>query len=152
MLLSLQTGQNNPLLHQRAKKIKKITPEIRQLILDMQETLKKHRGLGLAAPQVGYLIKLIITAEPWSLVLINPKITKTSLETEILEEGCLSLPNICLPIERSKEVIVEALNQKGKKIKLIARNLLARVIQHEIDHLNGILITDRYKPYDKAKK
>lgn len=145
MTLPIQTGTNNPILRKKAKEVKKITPEIKRLILDMTETMGKAPGIGLAAPQVGRLLRLI-AAKPNHkiIVLINPQIKKFSRKKEIMEEGCLSLPNQSyLPIERAYKIKVKGLNAEGKKIKIKANGLLARIIQHEIDHLDGILIVDR---------
>lgn len=119
-------------------------PFIQRLILNMRETLKKNKGIGLAAPQVG-VNKKVILINLWKdeYVLLNPRLTYKSRDQEVGEEGCLSLPGVYLNIERSKRVRVKALDQNGKKIKIKAKGLLARVLQHEIDHLEGILITDR---------
>jgi len=121
-------------------------PFIQGLILNMQETLKKFKGIGLAAPQVG-VNKRVIVVKLWrsDYVLINPRLNHQSREKEIGEEGCLSLPGLFLNIERSKKVRVKALDAKGKKVKIKAKGLLARVLQHEIDHLDGVLIKDKVK-------
>lgn len=119
-------------------------PFIRGLVLNMRDTLEKHKGIGLAAPQVG-VNKRVILVKLWreEYVLINPRLTSASREKEMGEEGCLSLPGVFLNLERSKKVRVKAQDQNGKKIKIKAKGLLARVLQHEIDHLEGILIKDR---------
>ena len=143
MILSIQTGQDNPILRQKAKKVKEITAEIKQLVLDMIETLEANNGLGLAAPQVGQLFQIII-AKPETnkeaLVLINPQIKKTSRKKEIMAEGCLSLPDISVSVERAVKITVQALTLNGQPVEIKAKGLLARIIQHEIDHLSGILI------------
>jgi len=146
MILSIQKGQDNPILRQKAKEVKEITAEIKQLALDMIETLGANNGLGLAAPQVGQLLQIIIAKpEPdkEALVLINPQIKKTSRKKEVIEEGCLSLPDISIPVERPNKITVQGLNIDGQLIKIKAKGLLARIIQHEIDHLSGILIVDK---------
>jgi len=119
-------------------------PFIQGLILNMKETLKKNKGIGLAATQVG-VNKKIIVIKLWrhDYALINPRFNHQSREKEIGEEGCLSLPGLFCDIERSKKVRVKALDAKGKKVKIKAKGLLARVLQHEIDHLDGVLIKDR---------
>jgi peptide deformylase len=146
----IQTGQNNPILRQKSKEVKEINAEIKQLILDMIETLEANDGLGLAAPQVSQLWRIIIAKpEPnkEALVLINPQIKKTSRKKEIMEEGCLSLPNISVLVERPVKITVQALDINGQPVKIKANGLLARIIQHEIDHLDGILIVDKqYEP------
>lgn len=134
----------NPVLKRRSEEVKEITPEIKELALAMMETMAVSQGFGLAAPQVGELKRLIvILGEEKPQVLINPKILSSGKKTEILEEGCLSFPKFFLKIKRPKEVEVEFLNLQGEKITVKAAGMLARVIQHEIDHLNGILIIDR---------
>ena len=146
MILPIQSNQDNPILRQKAKKVKEISPQIKGLISDMIETLAANNGLGLAAPQVGQLFQ-IIAAQPEpnkeALVLINPQIKKTSRKKEIMEEGCLSLPNISMPVERPIKITVQGLDTDGQLVKIKAKGLLARIIQHEIDHLSGILIVDK---------
>ena len=144
MILPLQTGQNNPILRRKAREVKEITPEIKRLILDMKETMEKAEGLGLAGPQIGCSVRVIIAKpDDKTIVLINPKIKNFSRKKVIAEEGCLSLPNQFYLIERPAEIKVEGLDQRAKKIKIKADGLLARIIQHEIDHLDGVLIIDR---------
>jgi len=133
------------ILRQKAKKIKDpLAPEIQKLIKDMVETLRKAQGLGLAAPQVGKSIRLcVVEFEGKLYILANPKIINFSKNKSLLEEGCLSLPGKFLPIARPEKVKVMHLDEKGKRSKIKAEGILARVIQHEIDHLNGILIIDK---------
>lgn len=134
----------NPILRKKSQEIAEITPEIKRLILDMQETMKAAKGVGLAAPQVGQNIRLcLINTEKGPLALLNPKITWKSLRTETEEEGCLSCPNVWLPVKRSKIVYVKALSEDGQSLSFKAKGLFARVIQHEFDHLDGILIVDK---------
>ena len=151
MILDIQTGQNNPILRQKAKNVEEITAEIKQLILDMEETLKKANGIGLAANQVGKSLRIIQIDIPssrskekeYQFSLINPEIVKTSRKKTILEEGCLSLPGFNALVERPKKITIKALNINGEIVKIKADGLLAKVIQHEIDHLDGILIADK---------
>lgn len=135
----------NPILRQKAKKIKDpLDKEIQELIPQMIKTMRAAKGLGLAAPQIGKSIRLCIIEESETLyVLINPLIKSVSKEKIITEEGCLSVPGKWLPIERNDEIKVRYLNEKGEKCKIKARGLLARALQHEIDHLDGILIIDK---------
>lgn len=149
MILSIQKGQDNPILRQKAKQVKEITVQIKQLILDMIETLEANNGAGLAAPQVSQLLQIIVAkpeADKEALVLINPQIKKTSRKKEVMEEGCLSLPDISVPVERPNKITVQGLALNGQLVKIKAKGLLARIIQHEIDHLNGVLITDKAVP------
>ncbi|NTU70075.1 peptide deformylase [bacterium] len=154
----------SPVLRQKAKEVGVINKKIKKLIADMTETMTKSSGIGIAAPQVGESIRLIVVELKGGkrsngeempkfplTVCINPKITKCSKETEISEEGCLSVPDIWGSVERFKEVEVLATNEKGENIKIKASGLVARVFQHEIDHLEGVLYTDRvdYKTLHK---
>jgi len=112
----------------------------------MIETLKAYQGLGLAAPQIGQWFRIIIAQpnpEEEPLVLINPQIEKTSRRKETMEEGCLSLHGISGLVERPTKIVLEAIDINGQIIKIKAKGLLARIIQHEIDHLDGILIVDK---------
>ena len=145
MILTIQKGQNNHILRQKASKVNQITAEIKQLILDMIETIQAdNNAIGLAAPQVGQSFRIIvIESDKQSIILINPIIKKTSRRQTVLEEGCLSLPEVAVPVKRPYRVTIETLNIKGELIKIKAKDFLARVIQHEIDHLDGILITDK---------
>ena len=142
----IETGANNPVLRQKAKEVKEITAEIKQLVLDMIETMEAKDGIGLAAPQVSQLLQIIIAkpeANKEALVLINPQIKKTSRKKDVMEEGCLSLPNLSVPVARPVKITVQGLAPNGQSVKIKAKGLLARVIQHEIDHLDGTLIVDK---------
>jgi len=132
-------------LSQENKKIKNFSdPELQKLIDDMFETLHKEHGVGLAAPQIGINLKLCVIEEGGTrYTLINPRITKFSKETIAMEEGCLSVPGKFFSIERPAEVNVCFYDRDGNRAKLRASGLLARAIQHETDHLNGIIILDR---------
>jgi len=134
----------NSILRQKTQEMKDITPEIKQLILDMAQTMKENKGVGLAAPQIGQSIRIcVISTEKGPLALINPQITRRSLRKDIEEEGCLSCPGVWGLVKRAKIIYVKALNQEGKTINFRAEGLFARVIQHEVDHLDGILIIDK---------
>ena len=127
--------------------------EFKQLILDMEKTMQEKDGVGLAAPQVGKNIQLaVIKTDQGTLVLINPKILRRSLKKEEMEEGCLSLPEIFGLVKRPIKIKLTALDASGKKMKFVATGYFARVIQHEVDHLNGILIIDRTKDIIKGKE
>jgi peptide deformylase len=132
----------NPILRKKCEKVESLTPEMKKLIEDMIETMREKGGVGLAAPQVGILKRIIVvetTEGPRGFV--NPKIVKKSREKEIMEEGCLSFPGLFLKVKRAKEAEIETLDENGKRIKV--QGFLARVLQHEIDHLDGILFIDR---------
>lgn len=136
------------ILRKTAKEVEVVDERIKVLVEDMIETLHKYNGVGLAAPQVG-ILKRVIVIDTYDgsdvLVLINPKIIKTKGE-QTVEEGCLSFPNQYAKVVRPKEVIVEALNEKGEKIRVEGKELLAQALMHEIDHLNGILFVDLMIP------
>lgn len=133
-----------PVLREKSLPVKEITPEILNLIKDMAETMYTASGVGLAAPQVGVSKRIIITdgEEEGLIVLINPTIIESEGEV-IKEEGCLSVPDIHSQVKRSSKVTIKALNESGEPIKITKEGLIARALQHEIDHLNGILFIDK---------
>ena len=127
--------------------------EIQSLTEQMFETLYAHKGIGLAAVQVGKLIRLFIIHIPNDdpRVFINPEVVETSVEQATYEEGCLSIPEVNADIIRPAHVKVQAWNLKGRPFSLDAEQLLARVIQHELDHLNGVLFIDRLNPKKRER-
>lgn len=135
----------NPILEKKTEKIKNPKdPAIQELILDMLQTMEKNNGLGLAAPQIGKSVRLCVAkVKGKTYVLINPKITSRSWKKVVAEEGCLSFPREFFPVKRHKKIKVKAQNKNGQEIILEADDLLSRVLQHEIDHLDGILFTKR---------
>jgi len=143
----IETGEHNPILRKKAEPILRITKEIRDLVDFMIKELSKEKGIGLAAPQIGRSIRLFICKEDNDSkkihVFINPVIKKQSKETNIIEEGCLSLPGIVGIVERPETIIIESKNLTGKQIKMKLSNMFARVFQHEYDHLDGVLYIDR---------
>ncbi|MDP2909755.1 MAG: peptide deformylase [bacterium] len=146
---------NDPVLRKRAKRVWKIDEEIHRLILNMEETIKEKQGVGLAAPQIGVLKKaIVVETDPRTqktIALINPKIVKKSKEKSSYTEGCLSFPDIFLEIRRPRQVTVKGQDMNGRKIEIKADGLLARVLQHEIDHLNGIVFLDRLRLLERIK-
>jgi len=143
----------DPALRVKTVKIKDpLADNVQALILSMIETMYANNGVGLAATQVGSNLRLcVIETEGVKHVLMNPQITAKSKNKILSEEGCLSFPGEFFPISRYKEVQVRFLNEKGQPSKLKGRDLLARAIQHELDHLDGVLIIDRIKKTRKAK-
>lgn len=132
-------------LRKVAKQVEKIDDKILSILRDMAETLKKSDGIGLAATQVGIMKRLVvidIKNDAGLIELINPRILSESGE-QIYTEGCLSVPGVFGDVKRPAKIVIEALNAKGEKINIEAGELLAVVISHEIDHLNGILFTDK---------
>ncbi|MFH0819183.1 MAG: peptide deformylase [Patescibacteria group bacterium] len=145
----------NPILRKISDKVNKNdVVKYQQMVLDMTETMLIKDGVGLAAPQVGSNIQLIVISKEADklsdhLVLFNPRITDLSLKTVVMEEGCLSLPGIFKNVERAEKIRIKALDKNGEKIHIKAKGFLARVLQHEIDHLHGILFIDKAQDNDK---
>ena len=135
------------LLRKKSRTIEVVDDKIREILDDMHETLKASKdGIGLAAPQVGILKRLVVidlSAEDGEIYkLVNPVIVKSKGE-QVCREGCLSVPGMLGDVIRPKEIVVEALNENGEKIKIKAKDLLAIVLCHEIDHLDGVLFIDK---------
>lgn len=141
----------NKILHQKLEAVPEITPEIKELISAMRIKMVEANGIGLAANQVAKNLRIFVIdknlAEENKVpdAFINPEISEYSREKDEMEEGCLSIPDYFILIPRSKKVKIKALDENGKKIRFKAKGFLARVLQHEMDHLNGILIKDRVK-------
>lgn len=141
----------DPVLKEKSAPVEKITRKIKQLLDDMAETMYAADGVGLAAPQVGVSERIIVLDIGEGLIeLINPAITAAE-GCETGSEGCLSVPGMYGEVERYSSVTVEGMDRTGKKIRLAADGLLARVLQHEIDHLEGVLFLDRSKTLYKGK-
>ena len=140
-------------LRKTAVPVEEFNDELKNFIDIMIESMKENKGIGLAAPQVGDMRRIFVCSiddrEP--LVFINPEIIETSMETSVYEEGCLSLPGIYADVERPERIKVQAWNQKGRPFKVEADGLMSTCIQHEIDHLNGVLFVD-YLPEKKKLK
>jgi peptide deformylase len=137
----------NPLLRKKSQKVEDLkSNEITILIKQMVKTMRLNNGAGLSAIQVGLPLRLFVVEVDYNLyIMLNPVIKNLSKDKVKMEEGCLSFPGIFRPIERSKKVTVTYFEQSGEKKKLKAKGILARAIQHEHDHLEGILFLDRYK-------
>jgi peptide deformylase len=131
-----------PVLREETKPVEEVTDELRALIDDMFETMYAANGIGLAAPQIGRNERItVIDVDGKQLVLVNPEIVLAEGK-EREEEGCLSIPDIYGDVDRAKRVVVRALDRDGKPIEIDAEDLLARCMQHEIDHLHGRLFID----------
>lgn len=145
-LLTLVTHPH-PVLKMKGEKIKdSMATEIQSLIRDMFETMRAEKGVGLAAQQVGKALQLaVIEVGGKRYTLINPKITSLSKEMERMDEGCLSVPGEFFRIQRHSHVTVRYTDENGEKQKLRAYGLLGETVQHEVDHLNGIIILDHTK-------
>lgn len=132
-----------PILRAEARIVPKVTATVRKLLDEMVQTMRAAEGVGLAAPQVGVSKRVIVVDVGEGLIeLINPKIEKKE-GSETAMEGCLSIPQYLGEVERAASVTVIGLNREGEEVRIAATGLLARALQHEIDHLNGILFIDR---------
>ncbi len=152
---------NDPLLRKKSKKVKDFGEHLQVLINDMVETMHEANGLGLAAPQIGVLERVIVIQLPETeeedpqggqlFALCNPQIVRADGEEEG-EEGCLCLPGFVGDVKRATSVMVKAQDRQGKKVRIKAEGFLARAFQHEIDHLDGILYIDHVESPDKIRK
>ena len=140
-------------LRQKAKRVPSIGRSIQQLIDDMVETMRQVDGIGLAAPQVGVPLRVIVLQMPEEelMAIINPEVVKRAGEREVTE-GCLSVPGYAGEIKRSVSITVKGLNRQGKAIRIKATGLMAQALEHELDHLNGVLFVDHVKSGDKLYK
>jgi peptide deformylase len=137
----------DPVLRQKAQEVSKISKKTQALIDDMVRVMKLANGIGLAAPQVGKLERVIVVATPGikPTPMINPKVLKVEGK-QVGQEGCLSIPGLYGDVERAQYVEVEALDRRGKEVVFELEDLAARVALHEIDHLDGVLFTDKVDP------
>lgn len=143
-VLPIITGASTPILKKKTVRVKKMTKELLQLIEDMQETMMDAKGAGIAAPQMNRNERICIAKIGEEFVpLVNPEITWKGKREDTMEEGCLSLPNLWIDITRPTEIVLEFETPKGKHRELKLSGFDARVVQHEVDHLDGILIVDR---------
>jgi peptide deformylase len=142
----------HPTLRRKARRVTEFGPALQTLIDDMVETMRQAPGVGLAAPQVDVTLRVIVVeygneedeaVPPKLYTVINPEISRASAEKEVGTEGCLSIPNVLGEVERPLGVTVKGFNRHGQPVKIKARGWLARIFQHEIDHLDGILFVDR---------
>ena len=143
----------DPVLRRRAVPIDAVTPELRRLVDDMTDTMYDEVGIGLAAPQVGHSVRLLVVGDEEGRgvqVLVNPVITESG-GSVTAEEGCLSLPGIFADVTRAQWVKLEARDLEGRPIAITARGLRSRVFQHEIDHLDGVLFIDRLDPVTRDR-
>lgn len=144
----------DPVLRQKSKRVRIIDGSIQKLISNMRETLRAEPGrVGLAAPQIGVPLRVIIISIPEEedIVLINPEIVRRTGE-RLIDEGCLSIPGYIGQIKRAVSVKVKGRDQDGKEIRIKADELLAQALQHEIDHLNGVLYIDYLESMDELRK
>lgn len=142
----------NPVLRRKARKVNEFGAELQALIDDMVETMREAPGVGLAAPQVNVPWRVIVVEfgdeeddaiPPRLYVVVNPEVIRASKESMIGTEGCLSIPNVLGEVERATAVTVKGYNRRGQPVRIKAEGWLARIFQHEIDHLDGVLFVDR---------
>ena len=152
-VLSIRT-EPDPVLRKKAKRVKAVDGSIRKLIDDMIETIHAEPGrAGLAAPQVGISLRVIVIALPEEeeVALVNPEIVRRKGEL-VVTEGCLSVPGYYGQIKRSESVTVKGRDRNGKEVRIRATGFLAQALQHEIDHLNGMLYFDHLESMDELHK
>ena len=143
----------DPVLRRKAKRVSHVDESLNRLIDNMIETMYQASGAGLAAPQVGVSLKIAVIGLPDEdvIVLVNPELVKKSGERVVIE-GCLSVPGYRGEIKRAEKVTVKALDRNGKAFRIKAEELLAEVLEHEIDHLNGVLYLDHLESTDKLER
>lgn len=143
----------DPVLRQKAKRVKKIDRAVLKLIDDMVETMYETGGVGLAATQVGVSLRVAVIEIPGeeTIVMVNPEVVKRSGEMEVTE-GCLSVPGYRGDIKRSEKVTVKALDRNGKEIRIKGEGLLAEALEHETDHLDGVLYIDHLDSVDDLER
>jgi peptide deformylase len=142
-----------PVLRQKSKRVRNIDSSIRKLAGDMLETMHAAPGVGLAAPQVGVPLRVIVIGMPEEedFVLINPEVVRQTGE-RLVTEGCLSVPGYYGEIKRAQRVTVKGKDLSGKEVRIKAEELLAQALEHEIDHLNGVLYIDHLESQDRLHK
>ncbi len=143
----------DPALRQKAKRVRYIDGSVLKLIADMLETMHAAPGVGLAAPQVGVPLRVIVIGIPEEddIALVNPEIVRRRGEREV-DEGCLSVPGYVGQVKRSEAVTVKGRDQNGNEVRIKAEDLLAQALEHEIDHLNGVLYIDHLESMEKLRK
>ena len=143
----------NPVLRRKAKRVPSVDSSIQRLVDDMVETMQQINGVGLAAPQAGISLRVVVLQMPDEepIAIINPEIVRRTGEREVTE-GCLSVPGYAGKIKRSVSVTVKGLDRQGKAIRIKATDLMAQALEHELDHLNGILYIDHIESQDKLYK
>ena len=143
----------DPVLRQKAKRVRSVDGSIHRLIGDMIETMHAAPGVGLAAPQVGVPLRVIVIGLPEQedIALVNPQIVRRKGE-RVVNEGCLSVPGYIGQLKRAESVTVKGRDRNGREVRIKAEELLAQALEHEIDHINGILYIDRLESKDDLRK
>ena len=145
----------DPFLRLRSEEVGEVGDSLQDLIQDMFSAMEEERGIGLAAPQIGVSKRVIVVSIEEKnfnrLALINPIIVHLSSDKDVMEEGCLSVPGVNADVERSVEAVVRGTTKNGRLVEIGAQGLLARVLQHETDHLDGVLFIDRLGPKERKR-
>lgn len=144
----------DPVLKQQSREVEDFDHDLENLTARMLQIMDRAEGIGLAAPQIGIQRKIIVWRNPETeeeYALVNPRVVERSEETVTASEGCLSLPGHSMEVERAERVVVEAADLRGRPLTIEASGLLARILQHEIDHLEGHLILDRTTPEERKR-
>jgi peptide deformylase len=145
----------DPELRRVSEEVIRPDESVQALVRDLFQVMREEGGIGLAAPQVGILRRVIVFSVEVKgferMALIDPVVVSSSPETVFFEEGCLSIPGVRADVERPSRVVVTGVTRSGRLVEITAADLLARVLQHEIDHLNGVLFIDRLKPEERRK-
>jgi peptide deformylase len=142
----------DPCLRKKCVPLKEVGPGVRAVLQSMIQTMHQSKGIGLAAPQVGITERFfVLDVGDGPMVIVNPRITKRSVAMESLEEGCLSIPEVNIAVRRPAKITVQYMDENNRMMKLTCDGLLARVIQHETDHLNGKLIVDYATAAEKER-
>ena len=145
------TGADKEVLRTKTKDVTSFDKDLKKLIADLLDTVEKEKGIGLAAPQIGSSENICVAKISGSFkVFVNPKITWSSDQTEVCEEGWLSLPDVWLMVPRAEEIVISFQDEKGERKELKLSGMEARIMQHEIDHLKGVLIID-YQYQDRQE-
>ena len=152
-VLAMRYLSSDSVLRQKAKRVSTVDSSIQRLIDDMIETMRQTNGVGLAAPQVGVSLRVVVLQMPGeeTMAIVNPQIVKRSGEREVTE-GCLSVPGYYGEIKRSVSVTVKGWDRQGEAIRIKATSLMAQALEHELDHLNGIVYIDHIESQDKLHK
>ena len=145
----------NPFLRLKSQEVDEKDESLKDLIERMFNAMEEERGIGLAAPQIGVSKRVVVVSIEEKnfnrLALLNPVIVHLSSETDVMEEGCLSVPGVNADVERPVEAVVRGTTRNGRLVEISAQGLLARVLQHEIDHLDGVLFIDRLSPDERKR-
>jgi peptide deformylase len=145
----------DPFLRLQSEEVGEVDDSLQDLIQDMFSAMEEERGIGLAAPQIGVSKRVVVVSVEdknfGRLALINPVIVHLSSDKDVMEEGCLSVPGVNADVERPVEAVVRGTTKNGRLVEISAQGMLARVLQHEIDHLDGVLFIDRLSPKERKR-